>query len=457
MIELRDYQDRLSIEGCQKLHDYKIVYYAIETRVGKSLIALNTLKLYGAKSVLCITKKKAIASIERDYESLNPGFKLLVTNYEQVHKLNPSDYDAIIIDEAQNVSAFPKPSQRAIACRKICIGKPVIFMSATPSAESYSQLFHQLTCSSFSPYEGYMRDPKKGSTYAFYRWARAGYVTVTKKRIGAGREVDDYSKCNGDLVWKDVKHLFIRYTQVEAGFIAPVEEQFHHVEMMPETYKILNELDKNKMYVRTIPISGREVVATVSGGADLINKLTQVSGGSLIFDGEEKGVILDASKGKYIQSRFYGRKIAILYRYKCEFEMLKSFFPKYTESPEEFNACNDLTFLGQIQSSKEGVNLSTADDLVCVNMDFSATSFFQMRARIQNKDRKGSAPLHWIFARGGMEDRIYKAVSNKKSFTYAYYRTHHVGKTNSGENKKGIVQTRLDSVEAGTSQHIGVS
>ena len=456
MIELRDYQERLSVEGCQKLQDHKIVYYAIETRVGKSLIALNTLKLYGAKSVLCITKKKAIKSIEGDYAAMDPRFKLLVTNYEQVNKLNPSDYDAVIIDEAQNVSAFPKPSQRAIACRKICFGKPVILMSATPSAESYSQLFHQLTCSSFSPYEGYMRDPKKGSLYAFYRWAKAGYVTIKKKRIGAGREIDDYSQCNGDAVWKDVKNLFIRFTQEEAGFVATVEEQFHHVEMMPETYKILAELDKNRMYARTIPYSGREVVATVNGGADLINKMTQASGGTLIFDGEEKGVILDWSKGVYIKSRFHGRKIAILYRYKSEFEMLKSFFPQFTESPEEFNSRNDLTYLGQIQSSKEGVNLSTADDLVCVNMDFSATSFFQMRARIQNKDRKGSAPLHWIFARGGMEDKIYKAVSNKKSFTYAYYATH-VRKQNSGQNKERANQTRLDSIEAGAGQHIRIS
>jgi hypothetical protein len=292
-----------------------------------------------------------------------------------------------------------------------------------------------------------MRDPKKGSLYAFYRWARAGYVTVTKKRIAGGREIDDYSKCNGDLVWKDVKNLFIRFTQEEAGFIAPVVEEFHHVEMMPETYTILKELDKSRMYSRIIPFSGREVVATVNSGADLINKLTQASGGTLIFDNEDKGVVLDWSKGIYIKSRFYGRKIAVLYRYKAEFEMLKSFFPAYTESPEEFNSRTDLTYLGQIQSSREGVNLSTADDLVCINMDFSATSFFQMKARIQNKDRVGSAPLHWIFARGGMEDKIYKAVSNKKSFTYAYYASH-VRKQDSRQNKKGIGESRLVGVEA---------
>ena len=455
-MKLRDYQTELSIQGCSILKEHKIVYYALETRVGKTLIGLNTAKLYCAKSVLFVTKKKAIKSIEGDCAAFNPGYKILVTNFEQVSKLNPADYDLVIIDEAQNAGAFPKPSQRAVSLRKLCFGKPVIFMSATPSAESYSQLFHQMTISSFSPYEGYMRDPKRGSLYAFYRWARAGYVQITKKRIAAGREVDDYSKCNGDVVWKDVKHLFLQFTQIDAGFIAPVEEHFHHVEMMPETYSLLKEIENDRVHIRRIPISGREIVATVNSGADLLNKMAQISGGTLIFDNEAKGVIFDWSKCSFIKSRFYGRKIAILYRFKAEFEMLKSFFPAYTESPEEFNSRNDLTYLGQIQSSKEGVNLSTADDLICINPDFSATAYFQMKARIQTKERKGSAPFHWVFAMGGIEDKVYKAVSNKKTFTYNYY-SRYARKSDTIKNQKVIGETRLDSPATHTSQHIGVS
>jgi hypothetical protein len=41
----------------------------------------------------------------------------------------------------------------------------------------------------------------------------------------------------------------------------------------------------------------------------------------------------------------------------------------------------------QIVAGREGVNLSTADALVFYNIDFSATSYWQARARLQTKDR----------------------------------------------------------------------
>jgi len=413
-----------------------ILYLAMEVRCGKTLTALEIAKLNGYKSVLFLTKKKAIASIENDYKLLNPGYNIHVTNFEQATKLTPDDYDHIIVDEAQSFGAFPKASKRVLDVRKLCSGKPVIFLSGTPSPESYSQLYHQLSLSSFSPFKQYTN---------FYKWANH-FVNIKKKRIGGGQLINDYSDANGDLIWKSIKHLFIRFTQEEAGFVAPVDEIVLEVEMSTDAQRIYRDLEKHNLHTRAVPHSGREINATVNGGGDMINKLCQISSGTLLFDDQPNGVIIDWSKATFIVSYFIGKKIAIFYRYRAELELLKAFFPNWTDSPELFNSSSTLTFLGQIQSAREGVNLSTADALVMYNIDFSSTSYFQARARIQSKERQGSAPLYWIFSKHGIERKIYKAVMNKTNFTYSYYRQNYVRKSDTKQDQKGTGQTRLDSV-----------
>ncbi len=443
---LRDYQNDIAHRGALTLLNHGLLCLFMEVRTGKTITALAVAKGNGYKSVLFLTKKKAVASIEADYKLLNPGYKLHVTNFEQAGKLSPSDYDHIIVDECHSFGAFPKPSQRTLAVRKLCIGKPVTFLSGTPSPESYSQLYHMLSLSQWSPFKQYTN---------FYKWA-THFVNVKKKRIGGGMLINDYSEANGDLIWKNIKQFCIMFTQEQAGFVAKVDEIVLEVEMSDEAKAIYRSLEKDKLYTRQIPISGREINATVNGGGDLINKLAQISSGTLLFDEEQNGVIIDWSKAQFIVSYFIGKKIAIFYRYRAELELLKAFFPKWTDSPETFNANSGLTFLGQIQSVREGVNLSTADALVAYNIDFSATSYFQLKARAQYKDRKGTAPFYWIFSKHGIERKVYQAVINKTNFTYSYYRQH-VGKNNSEQNQKRTNQTRLDSIEAGAGQQVGVS
>ena len=432
MFQLRDYQIEIAKNGVDILRQYHVLYLAVEVRCGKTLMAIHAAEEGGYKRVLFFTKKKAINSIQSDADKYAPSFNLIVTNFEQAAKYKHHKPDLVIVDEAHSLGAFPKPSKRTLDIRAVANGCDVMMLSGTPSPESYSQLYHQFAITPYSPFKH----------TNFYKWA-AEFVNVKKKRIGAGMLVNDYSEANGDLIWKHIKHLFIRYTQEQAGFVAPVQEYVLEVDMMDISRKMYRELEKEKIY--TIPgIDHADMVATANGGGDLINKLAQISSGTLLFDGVPTGVIIDWSKAQFIRSYFYGQKIAIFYRYKAELELLCKFFPQWTASPEEFNSRNDLVFLGQVQSAREGVNLSTADALVMYNIDFSATSYFQARARIQSKDRKGSAPLYWIFSKHGIERKIYQAVSNKTNFTYSYYQKH-ARKTNTGKDQKGTYQTRLDS------------
>jgi hypothetical protein len=441
-MKLRDYQIDIAERGGDILLKYKLLYLAMEVRCGKTLTALAIAENCKFKNVLFVTKKKAIPSIEADREMMDTNMRLTVVNFEQVEKWIGFAFDHVIIDEAHSCGAYPKASKRTLSLKKLCAGLPITFLSGTPSPESYAQLYHQLVISSFSPFNREFSN--------FYKWATV-FVNVKKKRIGGGQLINDYSDANGDLIWKHIKHLFIRFTQEEAGFVAPVDEIILDVEMSADAQRIYKDLEKHRLHTRSVPHSGREINATVNSGADLINKLAQISSGTLLFDDQPNGVIIDWSKATFIVSYFIGKKIAIFYRYRAELELLKAFFPQWTDSPELFNASTNLTFLGQIQSAREGVNLSTADALVMYNIDFSATSYFQARARIQSKDRVGSAPLYWIFSKHGIERKVYQAVTNKKNFTHSYYRENYARKSDTKQDQKRIGQTRLDSAQANIS------
>ena len=72
-LALREYQSRLSKEAVIILKEKGFVYLNFEVRCGKTLTALETCKLYGAKKVLFITKIKAFSSIQGDYDAF--GYK----------------------------------------------------------------------------------------------------------------------------------------------------------------------------------------------------------------------------------------------------------------------------------------------------------------------------------------------------------------------------------------------
>jgi hypothetical protein len=102
--------------------------------------------------------------------------------------------------------------------------------------------------------------------------------------------------------------------------------------------------------------------------------------------------------------------------------MLKAAFEgRWTDSPEEFNA-TDKVYIGQVQSSREGVNLSSADDLVFFSIDHSALSYLQGRDRASYLGRDRANRVHWLFAARSIEPSIYKLVRNKEDYTTNHYR-----------------------------------
>jgi hypothetical protein len=402
--KFRDYQKKIINDGSDVLVDKGFLYLAMEVRTGKTLTSLGICEKVNANSVLFLTKKKAISSIEGDYESLNPKYNLVVTNYESIHKLDDSKYDVIILDEAHSMGAFPKPSRRAKQVREIIRStKPkVILMSGTPTPESFSQMYHQVYGIPNNPFSSYKN---------FYRFCD-DYVNVTERKIN-GMNIRDYSKGKQTII-DAVKPYTISYSQKEAGFKVDTREHKLYVKMADITYKIANRLKKD------LVVEGKDEVVLGDTSVKLMTKLHQIYSGTVKFEsGNSK--ILDLSKAEFIHDNFGDAKTGIFYKFKEEYNALKEVYgDDLCTELDEFNTTHKTIAL-QIQAGREGISLRKAEALVYYNIDFSATSYWQSRDRMTTSDRLES-DVYWVFAEGGIEDKIYKAVSNKKDYTTKHFK-----------------------------------
>ena len=404
-MELRPYQKKIVTQGLQVLHHYRFLYLAMEVRIGKTLTSLSIADSLHATHVLFITKKKAISSIENDYQLLNPAYDLTVINYESLHKVPGTKWDVVVCDEAHSMGAFPKPSKRAKQVKELLKknNSYVILLSGTPTPESYSQMYHQVFGITQNPFAQYKN---------FYRFCD-DYVNVQVRPIGI-MNIRDYSRGKPAILEK-MKPFTISYTQKEAGFKVETTENILTVEMSEKTYYLVKKLKKE------LVIQGREEVVLGDTAVKLMSKLHQMYSGTVKFEsGNSK--VLDYSKAEFIKHRFAGKKIGIFYKFKAELDALLEIYGKesLTTTLEDFDNTNKSIAL-QIVSGREGISLRNASALVYYNIDFSATSYWQSRDRMTTKERLKNN-VYWIFTRGGIEKKIYKAVTKKKDYTLNHFK-----------------------------------
>lgn len=428
MKQLRNYQTRIANDANDRLQRFKIVCLFMEVRTGKTLTALETCKLFGAKKVLFITKLKAFTSIENDYLDFayTQKFDLTIINRESLHKIETNNFDVVIIDEVHGYTSYPKPSKYFKDVKDRFGYIPMIMLSGTPTPESYSQYYHLFGLSNHSPFKEYSN---------FYKWANE-FVNITIKHLGYA-QVKNYSDANKKKFWYLIRHQILTFTQQEAGFTTEVKENVLKVQMQPITYAITKKLLKD--LVVTSSTTGKQIIADT--GVKLQQKLHQLFSGTIKYE-DGTSQVIDNSKAVFIREKFKGKKIAIFYNFKAELEMLKETFgADLTTDLNEFNTTYKNIAL-QIVSGREGISLSKADYLIFMNIQFSAVSYFQAKDRLTTMSRK-SNNVYWIFSEGGIEEKIYKRVQSKLDYTYENFKKDFVGATNPKKNNQSIREKRL--------------
>ena len=405
MKTLRNYQVENASKGIEILKDKKIVYLCMSVRTGKTATSMEIARLYGAKSVLFLTKKIAMNSIKADYNDFGYAkhFSIEVMNDESMHKLTGT-YDLVIHDEHHRFGAVPKPGKATKTFKKMFGHLPMVFLSGTPTPEGYSQIYYQYWVSSYSPFSKYTN---------FYKWAK-DFVIPGIKYTSHGPAAC-YKNAYIDRIRPITDPYVITYTQEQAGFESVIEEECLYVDMKPSTYSMCDKLMKDFI------IQGKDEVILADTSVKLQQKLHQMYSGTVKFESGNI-MVIDYSKAEFIKERFKGVKIGIFYKFIAELEALRKVFgvENLTNDLDEFNS-TDKSIALQIISGREGISLKNAEFLVFYNIDFSATSYWQGRDRMTTMERKFNK-IYWIFSNKGIEKKIYKSVMDKKSYTLSHFK-----------------------------------
>ena len=392
----REAQEDLAKKGIAILREHMLVYFAAEERVGKTLPTIMIAESLAAiKRVLIITKKVAIAGwLEtlNKYDGTTKSYT--VTNYHQAHKKDPAKFDLVILDESHNyVSGFPKLPKMWYGIRKLTKGKPVIFVSATPFAQGYQQLYHQLNLSCWSPWSQY-----ENSKQWFSRFGIPQSIWVQ------GRQIPKFDDIIPEA-FEMVKHLFVTKTRSEAGFTVEPLDELHYVELGETTKAVYNTILKE----RALVLNDMEVVCDSIG--KLRTTLHTVEGGTLVHSEVVKGkkkrlpvVLGNKEKINYILEHWGDEyNVAIMYNYIAEEAKLRKYFKKARILQGTTNA--------------EGISLWKFDHLVIYSMDFSTAKFTQRRARQADRQREDPINVCYLLTKGGISEQAYKAVAiNKRNY-----------------------------------------
>lgn len=391
------HQNRISKEGLEILKSYKILYLSMEERTGKSLTSILICEKLECSNILIVTKKRAIEGWQDLLTNFKHSKNYKIINFESLHKITESknSFDIIIVDEAHHaLSAFPKPSQTYKQLAQFSKhSNYIIYLSATPSSQSYSQLYHQFALSPNSPFKQFVN---------FYAWFR--YYGIPVEKWISGRRINDYTNTKSSQVWQDVKHLFISYTRKDLEFKHEPNDVIHWIKLDSKTQDYIKELESSDC------IESLQFFAETP--MHKLLAIHQIEGGTLKLD-EFKSVNLgNLEKIDYIKNTWGDNSnLVIFYQYKQEKELLESHF-RYAQ-------------ILQGNAFAEGVDLSFIDNVVIYSMDFSTAKYTQRRARQCSQDRDKPINVNYLLSHQGLSKKVYKAVAvNRVNFVLSYYKNY---------------------------------
>ena len=390
---MKPYQHQIDIssQALDILRKHMLVYLAMQERTGKTLTSILICEQTKCNNILVITKKKALVGWIDTLSKYKHNKTYECINYESLHKCTFKP-DLVIIDEAHsNLGAYPKVGKTWKEVFTFTKRKPIIYLSATPSAQTYAQLYHQFKLSSWTPWIKYP---------SFYNWHK-DYGIENIIYLG-GRQLKQYNEVESEKVMGDVEHLFTSYTRTELGFEHEPNDILHYIDLSSEIKECYNRLLKD----RVATVAGTEVIAdTVMA---LRTKLHQIEGSTL--KQEDKNIFLSKiDKIDYILKTWGDSdNLVIFYQYQNELSLLKQTFKSAT--------------ILQGTSFAEGVDLSMYETCVVYSMDFSTAKYTQRRARQCNMKRDTPIDFHFLLVKSAISEQVYQTVAvNRTNFVDSYF------------------------------------
>jgi hypothetical protein len=390
---IAEVESKLSQLGC--------VYVAGEMRTGKTLISLLATKHYN--NVLIVTKKNAMSGWNETIEATELSNRTII-NYQSIHKIEGT-FDCIILDESHtNISSFPQMATTAKKVFAMTKNSDVVFLSGTPSPESFAQLYHQFAMAhSKNPFARY-KD--------FYEWFDT--FGIEQSFEINDRVVISYKQTKAVEVLEAIKPFIVTLTQHEADFASEVAIQAVYVDAEPMLYEMMKDLKTDSH----IAIADMEIVAKTP--LSKMQKIHQLSSGTL----KTELLSFDVSTHKvdWISSNCNSyKKVLILTNYIQEVKLLLKYLPNTTDDLNEFQFGSKKYFVGNAKSYCEGTDFSYCDVLVLYSLNFSSAVFQQSVQRLSHKLREDNPTVYVLMTANSIDELVFDSVNSKKDFTSRYY------------------------------------
>jgi len=382
------------IEGAkwalETIRTHGLAYLSWQERTGKTLTALKTAEDSMCKSILIVTKKKAIAGWEETLGEWEHKKNYTVINYESIHKLKGS-FDFIILDESHHaISGIGRPSKTWKAVKKFTKGKPILYLSATPYAEHVGLLYNQFSLSDWSPFR---------ADKSFFAWyTKYGIPNMIRTPYGLKDQKNTYKT---EVVLQKCEHLFNFKTRKEVGIEHEPTVNVVEVPLHEDTIQLMETWTTMQL----LPIGDEPVL----NDSDMKGRMVhyQLEGGTLKIDDESSIILEHTEKLDYCKANYDMNSTAFM----CHFIKERSLFEEH------------LIHVYSSDGHAEGVDLSHIDKLVIVSMSFKTSKYTQRIARQANHNRKTPIEVDILVSpKPSIGKAVYEAVAIKKeNFIKASY------------------------------------
>ena len=376
-----DIADRIERDGFAAL--------AGAPRSGKTATAIRVCELLHFDSPLVFTPKAAIPGWHSEIERTGTKTSFEVTNYEQAHKLDPDDYDFVILDESHRLGNRGKPNKRFKNIRRVAWNKPLLIMSGTMTIETPLAIYHQTAISKYGPFSIY------NSFYRFFQ--KYGIPNLASFQ---GRTIEQYNRCQPGLEER-IAEFVVTMTQQDAGIQGEAIDQLHVVKLSENTRDLIKQVRDG-----VLEVHGNEVLLESLMAERLAVHQLEYGGLKIGDDYWQTG---NDEVSDYILETFGDHdKLALMCHYVSTRRVFERKFKKARLLSSNAHA--------------EGVSLADYTDFVVAGTDFSGAKHAQRRERGVNMMKRGDSVVHFIVTNGGISREVYKTVTDKKDFNLALYR-----------------------------------
>lgn len=346
----------------------------------------------GEGNVLVLTKKAAIGGWLSELSEMGvSGWTVL--NYEKVRTRGwdvKREWGALVLDECHFLGSYPKPN----LCVKVIWDMPVrgprVGITATPCAESYSQLYHQSKALKLDIW---------GSYRNFYSWHKKfGVPDLIRAH---GRMVETYRKCRTE-VWDSFKDFccVVRRAEVVPDFVE-AKDVLVELEDTGGVVQMCSELRKEGV----IYVDGHAVVADTPMA--LAQKCQQICNGVVLSDTGEP-VVVNTLKRDWVFKEFGESVYGVLTQFRGEVDLYGG------GGVSDFQKGLVNRVVGNVAALNAGVDLSRAELMVLTGCPWSVTIFLQARERLLRRDRTREAMVYFPVIAGGIDSMIYNRVAVQK-------------------------------------------